>query len=246
MLYLVIYLEWDIQMIDSFVALDVETSGLNPDDDKIIEIGMAKILDGELIDKYSTLINPRRLISPNIVELTGITQDMLADKPVIEDIIGDILEFIGDYPILGHNVNFDYGFLKKAAVNSGYSFEKQGIDTLRLARRLLPEVEHKNLDYLCSYFGIDAGNSHRAYDDAVSAWKLFLRLYSIKPDDEGFNELITLNHSAKRDVPSTPAQRKYLMALLDMHGISLAEDIDSLTKSRASKIIDGIISQYGR
>lgn len=233
-------------MINSFVALDVETSGLSPDNDKIIEIGMAKILDGELIDKYSALINPQRVIPPNIVELTGITQDMLDDKPAIEELIGDILEFIGDYPILGHNVNFDYGFLKKAAVNNGHTFEKQGIDTLKLARRLLPEVEHKNLDYLCSYFGIDAGNSHRAYDDAVSAWKLFMRLYSVKPDDEGFNELITLSHSVKRDVPSTPAQRRYLMALINMHGINIREDIDSLTKSRASKLIDGIISRYGR
>lgn len=233
-------------MINSFVALDVETSGLSPDNDKIIEIGMAKILDGELIDKYSALINPKRVIPPNIVELTGITQDMLDDKPAIEELIDDILEFIGDYPILGHNVNFDYGFLKKAAVNSGHTFEKQGIDTLKMARRLLPEVEHKNLDYLCSYFGIDAGNSHRAYDDAVSAWKLFMRLYSVKPDDEGFNELITLSHSVKKDVPSTPAQRRYLMALINMHGINIGEDIDSLTKSRASKLIDGIISRYGR
>lgn len=233
-------------MINSFVALDVETSGLSPDNDKIIEIGMAKILDGELIDKYSSLINPKRVILPKIVELTGITQDMLEDKPAIEEVIEDILEFIGDYPILGHNINFDYGFLKKAAVNSGYSFEKQGIDTLKLARRLLPEVEHKNLEYLCNYFGIDAGNSHRAYDDAVSAWRLFMHLYSIKPEDEGFNALITLNHSVKRDVPSTPAQRRYLLALINMHGIDIGEDIDSLTKSRASKLIDGIISQYGR
>lgn len=233
-------------MINSFVALDVETSGLSPDDDKIIEIGMAKVLDGELIDKYSALINPKRVIPPKIVELTGITQDMIENQPAIEEIIEDILEFIGDYPILGHNINFDYGFLKKAAVNSGHNFEKQGIDTLKLARRLLPEVEHKNLDYLCNYFGIDAGNSHRAYDDAVSAWKLFMQLYSIKPDDEGFNELITLSHSAKKDVPSTPAQRKYLLALINMHRINIGEDIDSLTKSRASKLIDGIISQYGR
>lgn len=233
-------------MINSFVALDVETSGLSPENDKIIEIGMAKVIDGQLADKYSVLINPKRIIAPKIVELTGITQDMLQDKPVIEDIIGDILEFIGDYPILGHNVNFDYGFLKKAAVNSGYSFEKQGIDTLKLARRLLPEVEHKNLEYLCNYFNIDAGNSHRAYDDAVSAWKLFLCLHNVKPEDEGFNELISLNYSAKKDVPSTPAQRRYLLALINMHGINIGEDIDSLTKSRASKIIDGIISQYGR
>ena len=117
---------------------------------------------------------------------------------------------------------------------------------MKLSRRLLPEVPHKTLEYLCGYFGIDAGNSHRAYDDALSAMKLYEKLHQIKPDDIGFDELIELNYSAKKDSPITAAQRKYLIALTEKHGLEPVEDIDALTKSRASKLIDNIISNYGK
>lgn len=233
-------------MIDTFVALDIETTGLNPAEDKIIEIGMAKIDGGEVVDSYSTLVNPCVKISDRITGITGITDEMVEGKPVISDIIGDIIEFTQDMPILGHNVIFDYSFIKKAAVNAGLDFKKSGIDTLKLSRRLLPDVEHKTLEYLCGHFGIDAGNSHRAYDDALSAMKLYKKLYEIKPDDTGFDELIPLNYSAKKDSPITAAQKRYLTALIEKHGLEAAEDIDMLTKSRASKLIDSIISNYGK
>ena len=228
-------------MINTFVALDIETTGLNPAEDKIIEIGMAKISDGEIVDSYSTLVNPGIRISERITMITGITDDMVEGKPAITEIISDIVDFTKDMPILGHNVIFDYSFIKKAAVNSGLDFKKSGIDTLKLSRRLLPEVPHKTLEYLCGYFGIDAGNSHRAYDDALSAMKLYEKLHQIKPDDTGFDELIELNYS-----PITAAQRKYLIALTEKHGLEPVEDIDALTKSRASKLIDNIISNYGK
>lgn len=233
-------------MINTFVALDIETTGLNPGEDKIIEIGMAKISDGEIVDSYSTLVNPGIKISERITMITGITDDMVEGKPAITEIISDIVDFTKDMPILGHNVIFDYSFIKKAAVNSGFDFKKSGIDTLKLSRRLLPEVPHKTLEYLCGYFGIDAGNSHRAYDDALSAMKLYEKLHQIKPDDTGFDELIELNYSAKKDYPITAAQRKYLIALTEKHGLEPVEDIDALTKSRASKLIDNIISNYGK
>lgn len=233
-------------MINTFVALDIETTGLNPAEDKIIEIGMAKISDGEIVDSYSTLVNPGIKISERITMITGITDDMVEGKPAITEIISDIVDFTKDMPILGHNVIFDYSFIKKAAVNSGLDFKKSGIDTLKLSRRLLPEVPHKTLEYLCGYFGIDAGNSHRAYDDALSAMKLYEKLHQIKPDDTGFDELIEFNYSAKKDSPITAAQRKYLIALTEKHGLEPVEDIDALTKSRASKLIDNIISNYGK
>lgn len=233
-------------MINTFVALDIETTGLNPAEDKIIEIGMAKISDGEIVDSYSTLVNPGIRISERITMITGITDDMVEGKPAITEIISDIVDFTKDMPILGHNVIFDYSFIKKAAVNSGLDFKKSGIDTLKLSRRLLPEVPHKTLEYLCGYFGIDAGNAHRAYDDALSAMKLYEKLHQIKPDDTGFDELIELNYPAKKDSPITAAQRKYLIALTEKHGLEPVEDIDALTKSRASKLIDNIISNYGK
>lgn len=233
-------------MIRDYVALDVETTGLNPAEDRIIEIGMARVIDGVIVAEYSTLVNPQAFLSERITSLTGITDEMLKGKPVIKDIIADIMEFIGDLPILGHNVVFDYGFIKKAAINNGIKFERNGIDTLKLSRRLLPEVPKKSLPFLCEHFGIDAGNSHRALDDAISAIKLFEKLYEIKPEDTGFDELITLQCNVKKDSPITPAQKNYLSALLERHNLSLDIEIEGLTKSKASKIIDGIISEYGR
>lgn len=233
-------------MIETYVALDVETTGLNPADDKIIEIGMAKVHNGCICESFSTLVYPQTDMDERITQLTGISPDMLEGKPVISDIIGDVLDFIGDEPILGHNIIFDYSFLKKAAVNSGLKFEKKGIDTLKLSRRLLPDAPHKNLEYLCGYFNIDAGNSHRAYDDAVSAKLLYEKLWSMKPDEPGFDELIPLNYSVKKDSPITAAQKRYLTALLEKHGLNLQVDIDLLTKSKASRMIDKIILQYGK
>lgn len=232
--------------IESYVALDLETTGINPSLDKIIEIGMAKVIDGKVVDSYKTLINPDTHISTRITEITGITDNMVLDKPVISKIIKDILDFIGDLPLLGHNIIFDYSFLKKAAINSNYTFEKQGIDTLKIARRLLPEVPHKNLEYLCDYFKLNKGSSHRAFDDAQSAIQLYRKLYEIKSDDEGFYTTIPLVFHIKKDVPITEAQKRYLAALLEKHQLAIEEDIEKLTKSMASRMIDKIISEYGK
>ena len=170
-------------MINRYVALDIETTGLNPAVDRIIEVGMARVEAGNITQKYSALVYPGITVSDRITELTGIHNEELTGKPRIEDIIGEITEFIGDWPVLGHNVIFDFSFLKKAAVNNGLTINDDGIDTLKLARRILPEVEHKSLSFLCGYFNIDPGRSHRAYDDAVSASMLYAKLEEIKPED---------------------------------------------------------------
>lgn len=233
-------------MINSYIALDTETTGVNPSADRIIEIGMAKVIDGEIVDRYSTLIDPQMNISERITELTGITNDDVKGKPVIADVIGDILEFIGELPLLRHNIIFDYSFIKKAAVNNSFKFEKDGIDTLKMARRVLPEMPHKGLEYLCGQLDINPGHSHRAYDDAVSAMQLYNKMYEIAPDDTGFEAPVQLIYAVKKDSPITEAQTRYLTALLVKHNLTIEESIDNLTKSRASKIIDGIISQYGK
>ena len=106
-------------MINRYVALDIEATGLNPAVDRIIEVGMARVEDGCITEKYSTLVYPGMSISERITGLTGIHNEDLTGKPRIEDIIEDITAFIGDWPILGHNVIFDFSFLKKAAVNNG-------------------------------------------------------------------------------------------------------------------------------
>lgn len=233
-------------MIDRYVALDIETTGLNPSIDRIIEIGMARIEEGVITQQYATLINPGISISERITELTGIHNEELEGMPRITDVIERVVNFIGDYPILGHNVTFDYSFIKKAAVNASLTVNNAGIDTLKIARRLLPETPHKNLSYLCEYFNIVPGRSHRAYDDAVSASRLYDELRKIKPDDPGFSEPIQLVYNVKKDVPVTIPQRRYLQALVEKHNIVLEIPIDEMTKSMASRQIDTIIAQYGK
>ena len=153
-------------MINRYVALDIETTGLNPAVDRIIEVGMARVENDCITEKYSTLVYPGISISERITGLTGIHNDDLIGKPRIEDIIGDITTFIGDWPILGHNVIFDFSFLKKAAVNSGLTISDDGIDTLKISRRLLPEAEHKNLSFLCEYFDeVRTGGIYTGYAD---------------------------------------------------------------------------------
>ena len=143
-------------MIDSYIALDLETTGLEPKKEKITEIAALKVEHGQITGRFVTLVNPKRPLTERVVELTGITDDMLKDAPVIENIIGEVLGFIGDLPLLGHNIRFDYSFLKQAAVNQKMEFECEAVDTLKLCRKLMPEQEKKNLGNACIYYKITA------------------------------------------------------------------------------------------
>ncbi|MCM1467361.1 MAG: exonuclease domain-containing protein, partial [Alistipes sp.] len=205
-----------------------------------------KVIDGKECDIFSTFVDPEMKIPERITQITGIDDKMVCDAPVIKDIFPKLTDFLEDYPLLGHNILFDYSFLKTAAVNLGVSFEKQGIDTLKMARRVYAEAESKKLEFLCAYLHIDPGTSHRAYDDARSAKYLYEKMYLKNPDDEGFTKTTPLEFGVKKKSPITPAQLRYLKALLQMHGITPEVVIESLTKSEASRMIDNILSSYGR
>lgn len=233
-------------MIQSFVALDLETTGINPASDRIIEIGMVRVEDGNITGEYSRLIFPGMHISERITEITGITNEMVDGQPMIGEVLPEILDFIGELPLLGHNIIFDFSFLKKAVVNGGGTFEKEAVDTLKIARRILPQVEKKNLDRLCAYFQIPPGHSHRALDDAKSAMELYYRLAQVQPEDEGFFKTRPLNFSVKKEAPATPAQVRYLSALAAYHHISMRFTMEALSKSQASRMIDEIISTHGK
>jgi DNA polymerase-3 subunit alpha (Gram-positive type) len=232
-------------MIKDFVALDLETTGTSPSSDRIIEIGAVRFRDGVPADTMSTLVNPMLGIPPRITQITGIGDMDVDGAPVIGDLIVELVEFTRDLPLLGHNIQFDYGFVKKAAMDAGLAYERSGIDTLKLARRILPREMKKSLSQLCAYFGINPGNSHRALDDAISAARLYESLYGINPGDEGFVKPLPLMCSIKKESPITPAQRSYLSSLLKKSHMSLDSPIDELTKSQASRLIDTILSGGG-
>ena len=156
----------------NFVVLDLETTGLIPKTDRILEIGAVKVVDGEIKERYSTFINPQMEIPRRITELTGITGDMVKDAPLREEAVHGLVEFCQDLPLLGHNILFDYSFVKHDAVNLGLVFEKEALDTLQIARQALPELESRSLEFLCSYYGIRRENAHRAMDDAMETLDL--------------------------------------------------------------------------
>lgn len=236
-----------VNMVNSYVAVDLETTGLNPKQDKIIEIGAVRVLDGEIEETRTYMVDPRRELEERITGLTGIKDQDLAGAPGIETVIGPVLEFCSDLPLLGHQIIFDYSFLKRAAVNQGMSFEKDGIDTLKLCRRFMPEEEKKNLSLACRYFGIVHGREHRAFEDALAAHLLYQELKSRfgELEPEAFS-VKTLIYKVKKEQLASKRQKEHLRDLIKYHKISLTVQIDYLTRNEISRITDKIISQYGR
>ncbi|MBS6397931.1 MAG: 3'-5' exonuclease [Clostridiales bacterium] len=234
-------------MIYDYVTLDVETTGLNPARDKVLEIGAAKVQGGKVAETYGTLIDTGVPIPWRIQELTGITDEMQKTGKKGEDAIRELVEFCGELPILGHNVQFDYGFLKQAAVNQGLAFEKEALDTLKIARRVLPDIPSRTLTAMCAHYQVDPGSSHRALDDALSAHEILWKLWEEfgEQDPEAFL-LRKLTYAAKKQSPITNSQKGYLNDLLKYHRIETNIRIEDMTKSEASRMIDQIILQYGR
>lgn len=233
-------------MINTYVSIDLETTGLNPKEDKIIEIGALKVVDGKITDTYSTFVNPGRKLEERIAQLTGIVDEDLAGAPGIEEIFPGLEEFLGDFPILGHSILFDFSFLKKAAVNLNRTFEKEAIDTLKIARRYLLQLEHRNLDFLCDYYGIPH-RAHRALQDAEATSILYHKLAEqFYSEEEPLFRPTPLHFSVKKDTPATKPQKERLYRLLAQHKIEWDRDVEKLTRSEASRFTDKILAKYGR
>ena len=233
-------------MINTYISIDLETTGLNPKLDKIIEIGAVKVVEGKVTDSFSALVNPGRKLEERIIELTGIRDADLENAPYINEVLPDVMDFLGDYPLLGHSVLFDYSFLKKAAVDNKLSFEKKAIDTLRIARVYLPELEHRSLDYLCEYYKIPH-RAHRAFADAEATHILYQKLAELflKENDPLFQPTQMI-FKVKRDTPATKPQKERLYRLLEQHKIEIEFDVEKMTRSEASRFTDKILAKYGR
>lgn len=234
-------------MMTEYIVLDLETTGLNPAKDRILEIGAAKIKDGEIKEQYQTFLDVGMKIPEHITALTGITDAMAKEGKQASEAIPELLAFCGDLPLLGHNILFDYSFVKRAAVNQNLSFEKEGTDTLKIARVLLPELEKRSLEFLCGYYGIDRTHAHRAIHDALATKSVYERLRTQFPEaEEGLFLPKPLVYQVKKQSPITISQKGYLNDLLKYHKMTLDVEIDTLTKNEASRIIDEIISTKGR
>lgn len=155
---------------DDYVVLDFETTGLDPVNDDIIEVAIVKVVDRKPKEWYTRLIKPRAVLSYKAITITEITADMLRDKPYIESVIEEILNFIGDSPIMGHNVDFDIKFL---SANSPKAITNKTIDTLSYSRRWIKGLEHYRLADVSEHLGVESTKYHRALNDCLVTQKCF-------------------------------------------------------------------------
>ena len=244
----------------NYVALDIETTGLNPRYDKIIEIGAVRVRDGKAEDTFSSFVNPAKSLPTRIIELTGIQDADVCKAPYIDEVLDAFLTFAGDDVLLGHNLIFDYSFVKKAAVNCKKSYERTGIDTLKISKCFLGDLESRSLGFLCEYFQI-ALDAHRALNDAIAAHTL----YQILAQKYGNVETKPfqprqLVYNVRKENPITPKQLELLLKLivqyhLQREGYLLSPvvnvtedtiDLQKLSKNEASRLIDKLLSNFRR
>lgn len=233
--------------MNEYIVVDLETTGLAPKTDRILEIGAWKVKNGEFVQSFHRMVDPGIKIPERITEITGITDSMVHGQPKIDTVIREFMEFSGNLPLLGHNLMFDYAFLKHAAVNQKISFERTGMDTLKISRKVLSELPSRRLGALCAYYHIPQERAHRADEDAYVTALLYEKMKSeFESNDPELFVPGQLQYKAKKQAPITNAQKGYLKDLLKYHKIKCDVQIDSLSKSEASRIIDGIILQHGK
>ncbi len=165
-----------------YAIIDIETTGLSPKHEKITEIAVF-IHDGtQIVEEYATLLNPERKIPYRITQLTGITNQMVEPAPKFYEVAKKIVELTGEAVFVGHNVRFDYGFLREEFLRLGYHYERETLDTVKLSRKLIPGQPSYSLGRLCRNLGIDNHSRHRAEGDALATTRLFELLLSLDQD----------------------------------------------------------------
>ena len=156
----------------TYCVLDLETTGLSAKTEKITEIGIMKIQNGEVVDEFCEFVNPEKPIPKRVQEVTNITDEMVANSPTIDVLFPKVLDFIKDSVLVAHNASFDIGFLKNVAKNLGYEFDYTYVDTLPLARKLYPELKKHKLGKIAEHLKIKVEVAHRALDDVDTTVKI--------------------------------------------------------------------------
>ncbi len=184
-----------------YAIVDIETTGLSPANEKITEIAIF-IHDGnKVVNEFVSLVNPEKKIPYRIIHMTGINNQMVESAPKFYEIAKQIVEITEDCILVGHNVRFDYGFLRHEFLSFGYNYERRTIDTVKLARKLIPGRRSYSLGKLCNDLEINNHARHRAAGDAMATTLLFELLLSIDPSPEDIN-LRGVNASHNKDFVS--------------------------------------------
>ncbi|MBC5787324.1 PolC-type DNA polymerase III [Clostridium facile] len=178
-----------------FVVFDTETTGLNAQDERLTEIGAVVVKNGEILEEYDEFVNPGKPIPPNITELTGITDEMVADAPGERESLEKFFAFVNGRVLIAHNAKFDMGFLAAAAERCGMPCEFTYIDTVPIARTLFPNIKNYKLDTLVNHLKLGDFNHHRACDDARVLGLIYIEMVKRLQSDKQINTISQINHS---------------------------------------------------
>ena len=209
-------------MDDTYIVFDIETTGFSSIRDRIIEIGAVKVENGQIVDKFSTFVNPERPIPFEITNLTSITDEMVLDAPTIEVVLPQFLEFIGEGTLVAHNAGFDVGFIEQNCRVLGLEQEFTAVDTVALARVLLPTLSKYKLNLVAKALGISLENHHRAVDDAGATAEIFVKFVEMLKDQHIMN-LKEMNKFGDRNVNAIrkmPTHHIILIAQNDIEDIT--------------------------
>ncbi len=182
----------DMTFDEAYVAFDLETTGLSPQQDRIIEIGAVLIKNGEAVDRFQSFVNPQQPLRREITDLTGITDAMLADAPALEQVLPEFLEFARGRVLVAHNADFDTAFLRQACAQLGKEYPFTSADTLVLAQNLMPELGRHKLNLVADALSLPEFNHHRAADDAHICGLIMDRLLK-KLAQQGVDSLQKIN-----------------------------------------------------
>ena len=189
----------DQSLDDTYIVFDIETTGFSSIRDSIIEIGAVKVQDGRIVDRFSTFVNPKRPIPFEITNLTSITDEMVMDSPGIETMLPQFLEFVGDGVLVAHNAGFDVGFVEQNCRNLGLDDHFIYVDTVALARVLLPTLSKYKLNIVAKALNISLENHHRAVDDAGATAEIFVKFVEMLKKDN-ITTLKEVNRYGDRNV----------------------------------------------
>ena len=205
------------------MVFDIETTGFSPVRNNITEIGAVKVKNGQIVDRFSTFVNPREPIPYNIVKLTNITDDMVKDAPVIEDVLPQFRDFVDDSILVAHNARFDTSFIFEFASRQNIVFDDTFVDTVELARDLLPHLPKYKLDVVCNDLGVSLEGHHRAVNDAEATAECFIKLMDMARS-KGAQILDDLNNLESDDDDEEAALVRRVKKTHSYHAIILAKN----------------------
>ena len=199
---------------DEYVVFDIETTGFSSKNDKIIEIGAVKLKDGEIVDSFSTFVDPKVNIPYKITELTSITQNMVNGQPTIDEVLPKFMEFVGNSVLVAHNAAFDVGFIKKNLMDMGKTLKNPVMDTVPLARYLYPDLKKVKLNLVAKHLGISLENHHRAVDDAKATAEILKFSFKKMKEEMDIHDVKTLNEKylSNIDVKKLPLHHIIILA----------------------------------